>query len=174
MKQTISLAGIALACAALLPAQAAVVHKWVDANGHTHYSDAAPVAEDTQVTRIEVIASSPASAVARDHYYSIKNQWERVHKERLRSERIKLEQARQKAQLRQVEPQVVYINESRDPVTVVVYARVFHRHHRPGHYHSGRGSAPTRYRYNSVYATTRHARGQPPVGLATGPRLLSY
>jgi hypothetical protein len=81
----------------LLPAYAGVVHKWVDEKGITHYSDAAPVADTSEMTQIELPRTTQATAGAQDGYYSIANQWERMLRERLERAKLKLEHGRLKA-----------------------------------------------------------------------------
>lgn len=75
-------------------AQAAVIHKWVDADGVTHYSDAPPAASATAVEQIE-LAAPPARGpnYSQDAYYSIANQWRRMHRERIELEKARAAQA---------------------------------------------------------------------------------
>ena len=128
---------ILLLYVASIPAFAAGVHKWVDEKGITHYSDMAPNAAVDQVAIIEVSSSySPATDVEQD-YYSITNQWMRIHQERLEREKIKLEKAKQKAALRPVAPQIVYVNEPnadrytvRNPFFIHNKFNKHRRHHR--------------------------------------------
>ncbi len=72
------------------PALASTVHKWVDADGVTHYSDKQPPVTVTAVERIDLPAASARAADHGDDYYSIANQWRRMYRER-----IELERARQ-------------------------------------------------------------------------------
>lgn len=88
------------------------VHKWVDVNGVTHYSDEVPSDEVKTVTQINLPVYSSSSSDAENDYYSIANQWMRVHEQRLALEKIKLEKAKQEAALRPVEPQVIVVNET--------------------------------------------------------------
>ena len=46
----------------ILPAGAEVVHKWVDADGITHYSDAAPLDPGAETLAIEVTAPPPRAS----------------------------------------------------------------------------------------------------------------
>ena len=83
---------------ALSPARAAGVHKWVDDEGITHYSDDAP--ETVETTLIDL--PPPAIDEKRPNedendYYSISNQWQRMNRERLEREQIELERARIRA-----------------------------------------------------------------------------
>src|SRR5210317_692763 len=88
----------------LLPAYAGVVHKWVDEKGITHYSDEAPVANTSEMMQIESPANTQATAGTQGDYYSIANQWERMHRERLERTKLKLEKDRLKAAKRKDEP----------------------------------------------------------------------
>ena len=88
------------------------VHKWVDVNGVTHYSDELPSNEINTVTQINLPVYSTSNSNVEDDYYSIANQWMRVHEQRLALEKIKLEKAKQKAALRPVEPQIIVVNET--------------------------------------------------------------
>lgn len=87
---------IITACLAL-PVQAEIVHKWVDADGITHYSDDPPAADAAQATSIEVPAAGARATHPQDDYYSIANQWQRMHRERLERDKIALEKARVRA-----------------------------------------------------------------------------
>ncbi len=81
----------------LAPAQADIVHKWVDADGVTHYSDDPPENAATEATAIEVPVPTARETHPEDDYYSIANQWQRMHQERLARDKIALEQARVRA-----------------------------------------------------------------------------
>ena len=107
---TLPVVAILTSCA-LLPAYAAGVHKWVDAKGATHYSDEAPTSATAVVTLIKVPTTRSATADAANDYYSIANQWMRLHQELIEREKLTLEKARQKAAQ---SPQIVYINEPND------------------------------------------------------------
>jgi hypothetical protein len=117
-------------------ANAAIVHKWIDADGVTHYSDEAPISDETPVTLIDVEASATVSKdteAAKDDYYSILKQWQRMHRERSERDRLNLEKARLKAMQTPAEPQVVYVNEPEQKRYVTAYPGFFHRksgHHR--------------------------------------------
>ncbi len=143
---------------ALLPAQAAVVHKWVDADGITHYSDQAPEPSTTQVTLIEVPETRSVKGNMNNDFYSIVNQWQRMHKERIEHEKLKLEQAKLKAAQQSATPQFVYINEPPAKQVVYAYPGAYYRRHNRSHYYKG-------HRHNSGY---RHYRGKPPIGLHAG------
>ncbi len=118
-----------LFCIALSPVYAEGVHKWVDENGVTHYSDAAPNSSATKVTIIEVHATYAATNAAEQNYYSIMNQWMRLHEERIEREKIKLEKAKQKAALQPVAPQVIYVNEPSESRYIVPYTSYLHPNH---------------------------------------------
>ena len=125
----------------LLSAYAANVYKWVDAKGITHYSDEEPASSTTQVTLIDVPATQSVAVNAENDYYSIANQWMRLHEELIKREKIELEKAKQKAALQPLAPQIVYVNEPNVNRYVVAYPGLFHRrhdrsrfHHKPKHY----------------------------------------
>lgn len=89
-------------------AMATEIHKWVDEHGITHYSDEAPGVQDVEVTLIEVPATYSTNKNSEEDYYSITNQWKRIHEERIALEKIKLEKAKYKAAQQPSQPQVVY------------------------------------------------------------------
>ena len=113
----------------LLPAYAGVVHKWVDEKGVTHYSDEAPVASTSKMTQIELPGDTQATAGVHGDYYSIANQWERMHRERLERKKLKLEQDRLKAEKRKDKPETVYVHE-RDDTRYVTFYDGYRRYHR--------------------------------------------
>jgi len=127
--------GTILASSLLTPASAAVIHKWIDADGITHYSDEAPAA--TPVTLIETTV--PETAAKNDGYYTIANQWQRMRHERQQREKIILEKARLEAarQLREApQPEVIYVQEPAVKRYSVYYPGLTHRRH--GKYRSHR------------------------------------
>ncbi|MEM7564656.1 MAG: DUF4124 domain-containing protein [Pseudomonadota bacterium] len=90
---------------AVTPVSGSVIHKWVDSNGVTHYSDVAPEAEAASTLDIPV-ADSARTASTND-YYSIQNQWKRVNQERLAREKREQEQLasqKKKSRLAKVMP----------------------------------------------------------------------
>lgn len=100
--------------------EAEVVHKWVDADGVTHYSDEPPPATVTGLEQIELPATPPRAADENaDRYYSISSQWQRM-----RRERIELERARATlvgppdAALRGDDTIVIRVPQSRHSVTL--------------------------------------------------------
>ena len=143
------------------PVSAAVVHKWIDEKGVTHYSDAAPETPATMVTRIDLRDRNPAKNSVKNDYYSIKNQWQRLHKERLEQEKLKLEKARQEAALRSAEPQVVYIDEPREKQTAVFYQGSYHPRY-------GHGRSHKRHKRKPGYRNKWYYRGGAPAGLHAG------
>jgi hypothetical protein len=166
MNRSIALLHLAiLTNCVLLPAYAASVYKWVDANGVTHYSDEAPASTTTQVTLIEVPATRSVAVDAENDYYSIANQWMRLHQELIEREKITLEKTRQKAAQ---SPQIVYINEPNESRYVVAYPGFFHRGHGRSQYHK----KPEHY---PGYMRKKHRRGKPSARLpGTGIRPSSY
>ncbi len=113
-----------VAVALLLPGfpasiQAAMVHKWIDDAGVTHYSDEPPPAGATGLERIELPPPPPrAASEIRDHYHSIANQWRRLHRERIELERLRLERGRDDAR-RERDPIVVPLPVTRHSVTLL-------------------------------------------------------
>ena len=93
----------------LPPTAATVVHKWVDANGITHYSDTPPEITPVQLTQIEVPDVVVTADKTTSDYYSIANQWQRLHRERLERDRLALERAKQEVARQPPEPEVVYV-----------------------------------------------------------------
>lgn len=126
---TLMIAVFMISCA-LLPAYAAEVYKWADARGITHYSDEAPTSSTTPVSLIEVPATNSVTVDAESDYYSIANQWQRLHNERIAREKIKLEQAKLKAAQQPASSQTVKINEPQEKQYVAVYPGNIHRRHR--------------------------------------------
>lgn len=133
------LSGAILAFCLVTPVTAAVAHKWVDANGLTHYSDAAPGVDSGLVTQIDLPANS-ASNKAADDYYSITRQWQRLHQERIELEKLALEKARQQASVLQQKAEVVYVDPPVETGYRLIYANPgyrrygYHRsHYRYGH-----------------------------------------
>ena len=112
----------------LLPAYAGVVHKWVDEQGVTHYSDEAPVDNTSEMTQIELPGNTQATAGVQGDYYSIARQWERMHRERLERKKLKLEQDRLKAAKRKDKPDRVYVRE--DDTRYVTFYDGYRRYHR--------------------------------------------
>ena len=161
MRLIITTAFSLLMVSLLLSAHAAVVHKWIDADGVTHYSDEAPGPAVTEVSMIDVPAGNSDKSDAKDDYYSIKNQWQRVYKERLERQKLELERDRQKAAIQSTTPQVVYINESSDERYAVAYLGRFHHRYRHGRLHK-------RHKHHRGFRDKRYSRAKAPIGLHAG------
>ncbi len=162
MTRPIIITGIAILMSGIyMPLNAALVHKWVDADGITHYSDEAPDPSATKVTVMNVDEASGVNANTESDYYSIKNQWQRLHKERLEYEKIRLEKARQLAVQQASNPQVVYVSESREKEIVVAYPAAFYKRHKSARFHR-------KHRRGSVTSVKNQRLGKPPVGLHPG------
>lgn len=128
----------------LLPAYAEVVHKWVGTDGITHYSAEAPSSSMTPVVQINLPASYRITVDVESDYYSIANQWQRLHNERIERDKLKLQLANAKAAQLPASPQVVYVNERQVQQSVAGYPTIRYRRHghdrfhrRIEHYHSG-------------------------------------
>lgn len=85
-----------LLCSISLPAAATLVHRWVDADGVTHFSDALPDDAAVDVSTVE-LDDFPPLAAAEANYYSIANQWKRMREERQAKTKFYLEKARIRA-----------------------------------------------------------------------------
>lgn len=136
MKKTCTaLLGLALTCGGLPTAQAAGVHKWVDAQGLTHYSDEPPGAVETTLIELPqpTVAKGDDDEKPAGDYYSISNQWQRMNQERLERERLDLERAKIRA-ARQT-PAADTADRDEDEVRYVTVYRGFglRRHHRRSH-----------------------------------------
>ena len=118
--------GVALllgGCAAL--AQASVIHKWIDADGVTHYSDEPPTGSVTEPVQIDLPSPPGIANRAGNDYYSIANQWRRMHRERIDLERARVPRAGEAAgAARGGDTIVIQVPESRPSV-------VFVSRHRP-------------------------------------------
>lgn len=121
-----------LVCCATPPAFAVGVHKWVDEEGVTHYSDEAPEATETTLIDLPdpVIVSSGAGD--NEDYYSISKQWERMNRERLEREKLALEKAKIEAARQPPPPSRVYVENSGQDRIIPVY-RDFRFHKARGH-----------------------------------------
>ena len=126
-----------LACQA--PVLAVDVHKWIDEQGVTHYSDEAPEAIETTLIDLP----DPVVAVSggeNEDYYSISKQWERMNRERLEREKLALEKARIEAVLHPPATTTVYVRDDGEDRIIPVYhdfrfrkTRGHRRHHRAWH-----------------------------------------
>ncbi len=139
----------------LMPVYADQVHKWVDDKGVTHYSDKAPVSSASQVTVVEVSAMYSTTTDVEDDYYSITNQWMRIHKERIEREKIKLEKAKQRAAQRPVAPQVVYLNDPYEGRYGVGYPFYFYNNKYRRHRSHGNSNRRFRDKSNEHYGDKR-------------------
>ncbi len=128
-----------LLCSICLPSSATVVHKWVDADGVTHFSDEPPTGIALEVDTVEFNGNLPPPVDTRDDYYSIANQWKRMREEREAKTRLRLEWARIRAdaspEVLRAEPPPAHAA-TYYPVVVDPYARHYgdwstgrHRHH---------------------------------------------
>jgi len=144
-----------------LPAQAAVVHKWIDADGVTHYSDTAPGSSSAQVSLTEIPERNLLKTEIDSNYYSIRNQWQRLYKERLEKQKLELEKARQKAAFKAAAPQVVYVNESHEKQYAIGYLGSLHRRY-------GHNRWQKKYKHHPGYSRKRNYRGKAPIGLHQG------
>lgn len=124
ISKRISLCFIALLLStASVPVFAEIVHKWVDAQGVTHYSDQQP--EDLSSSVKQIAVSNIYSTSSRVHnqeedYYSVTNQWARMRAERIERKQLQLEKKKQQAE-QLVTPQVVYINQEEERPRSVYY-----------------------------------------------------
>ena len=124
---------VLMTCWASMPATAGMVHKWVDAKGITHYSDTPPEITPAQLTQIEVPDVVGTTDKTASDYYSIANQWQRLHRERLERERLALERAKQKAARQPPAPEIVYVERPDETSRQVIYlgtSRLRHRNYR--------------------------------------------
>ncbi|MDH3386603.1 MAG: DUF4124 domain-containing protein [Gammaproteobacteria bacterium] len=122
-----------LAACLSIPAGAAVIHKWVDTDGVTHYSDEAPASGEIPVTVIDVPTAHSEPGSPAENYYSITNQWERMRRERIERDKLALEKAGFEADRRASSPAVVYVNQpatSRTVSALPAYLYQGPRHHR--------------------------------------------
>lgn len=118
MNKTISIINVTILLLVSFPVLAEHAHKWVDENGVTHYSDEVPNHSASEVRLIELPVTHSKTVDVEKDYYSISNQWMRVHEERIAREKIKLEKAKVKASQRPAEPSIVYVNEPEDRYVV--------------------------------------------------------
>lgn len=133
-----------LLAAVTLPVYAGSVHKWVDDQGVTHYSDQAPDnysdtnsdnnnAEQVEVIRIDFSDAYRTSSY-QDNYYSVTNQWARMKEERIERKQLQLEKAKQKVAQQPVDPQVVFVNQAEESQRSIYYPAHSSFGHRGGSY----------------------------------------
>ncbi len=127
MQRCISLLVIALFSIYVSVAHADTVHKWVDEKGVTHYSDKAPKSTNYSAKQID-ISDVYATPEKEDDYYSIVNQWDRMHEERLERKKLQLEKAALKQAQAATVPQVVYIDSQDDRYSNYYYPSYQYRH----------------------------------------------
>ena len=89
---------IMLQCIISLNIGAAMVHRWVNRDGVTYFSDTAPADGATDPIEFEIKTHSPAPVNAETNYYSIANQWKRLREERAAKTALSLEKARIRTQ----------------------------------------------------------------------------
>lgn len=140
MSQTrLLMMALLMMCWVGMPVSAGTVHKWVDAKGITHYSDAPPEITPAQLTQIEVPDVVGTTDKTTSDYYSIANQWQRLHRERLERERLALERAKQKAAGQPPETEVVYVERPYETSRQVIYLGTPRLRHRNYRSHDGAG-----------------------------------
>ncbi len=130
---------VLMTCWAGMPASAGTVHKWVDAKGITHYSDTPPEIAPAQLTQIEVSNVVGTADKTTSDYYSIANQWQRMHRERLELDRLALEREKQKAARQPPAPEVVYVERPDENSRQVIYLGTPRLRHRNYRSHDGAG-----------------------------------
>ena len=141
---------------AAAPASAAVIHKWVDEKGVTHYSDEAP-ADNSQTTQIELPEVQATTDGAEENYYSIANQWARMHQESLEREKLRVQAEQARAQQKPSVTNVYVKDENNDG-----YALVYHKPHYKKRHHKYQKRA-----HNPGY-TYRYYQSKYPPGLHPG------
>ena len=115
-------------------ALATTIHRWVDAAGLTHFSDAPPPAGVVeQRSEFEILDDYPATVAPQDDYYSIANQWARLSAERNEKRRMALEEARLRASSSAPVPRPAANPEPRYAPIYPIFPRGFrgagYRHH---------------------------------------------
>ena len=146
---------------------AGVIHKWVDDKGVTHYSDEAPQNAETQSTQIDIPETVPTEGKSTDNYYSIANQWARLHKESLEREKLRV-QAEQAKASKKASVTNVYVEESDRDGYALVYGKPYYKkHYYKKHYHKKKKRA-----HNPGY-TYRYYQSKYPPGLHPGRRAIT-
>lgn len=109
------------------PVFAGSVHKWVDEQGITHYSDQLPKSINNKISnsveQVDVLDSYRNTDLVgpQDDYYSVTNQWARMREERIARKQLQLEKNKQKEVASPAVPQVVYINQEQPQSSNVYY-----------------------------------------------------
>jgi hypothetical protein len=116
---------------------AATVHRWVDADGVTHFSDTPPPSTQTDVETIEIGDDYSSASEGNDDYYSITNQWRRLNEERQARQQLSLERARLRAEQRPVPEE--QSDDSYQPPRYIAYPYVPAHGSRVGRRGSGYG-----------------------------------
>ena len=132
-----------------------MIHKWVDQNGITHYSDEPPPDEQTATTQIDLPEPKPADENSQDNYYSIANQWARMHQERLDREKVRAQSNATRSAQR---PRVtnVYVNGSDNNYGVVYGGRYYKKHKRKHKHQQNYRRNPSSGVYPSKYPPGLH------------------
>ena len=132
-----ALLSLALACGIVTPASAAAVHKWIDADGVTHYSDQPPDSVDTTLIELPeptALKTAGEDGGLADDYYSIPNQWQRMNQERIERERLNLERERARAARQTAAPTATVVKREVKVRYVPIFAGFglfpHHPHHR--------------------------------------------
>ncbi len=135
----VALLAVALLALAAVDGNAAVAHKWLDTDGVTHYSDAPPPTPTADFERLD-LPTAPSRAAVHDAYYSIANQWRRMHRERIELERVRAESLRDtRVESRGSDTIVIQVPDSRPSVAILP-------RHRPG-FVSPKAAAPPARRH---------------------------
>lgn len=144
-----------LCCAVTLPVYAGgAVHKWVDAQGVTHYSDQLPEDASNAVKQIDVSnVYSTGSTNYQDDYYSVTNQWARMREERLERKQLQLEKVKQKAAQLQVVPQVVYLNQAEEERSGNIYYPAYFGHRGYGYRHHKQKNRYAGKKHDGIYSS---------------------
>ena len=135
---------VLLLCGICMPAYATTVHKWIDADGVTHFSDAPPAGSTIEVNTLELNDNFPPVAKLEADYYSIANQWKRMRDEREAKTKLRLERARIRAEESAALAHVVGENVAYGgyPLYTLPYGRHYGDRHAGGiHYHDHRSTA---------------------------------
>jgi len=165
----------------MLNVYAGSIHKWVDAQGVTHYSDQLPEfsseKNNNSVKQIEVLSAysnsvkqSDISKNYHDDYYSVTNQWARMREERIARKQLQIEKAKSKAAQQPVVPQVVYVNQAEEersrkyyPVYGFGHRGYGHKIHKKYNNYAGRYNGQTcrlpRSNYSRSYARSSRSSG---------------
>ena len=135
-------------------AQAATIHKWVDARGVTHYSDRPPASATIQTTQLDIDTgrdNAISSASKPDDYYSIANQWQRMSREGLQRRTLELQRAAISAAAEaRSRPAAVQVEVATKRYVGIYYNRAHRRH---GYRHGHHGSRPGHHKKPSAFPT---------------------